>query len=248
MNLTLDFGNTRAKACVFDGAEAVFERAYEAFSESDCLSILSSYPISAAAACSVLRDEPPALSLLRSRSFPFIMLGPDTPLPFKIGYETPRTLGTDRLAAAAGAYARMPGRNLLVIDLGTAITYDLLTADGTFFGGNIAPGAALRFRSLNEHTGRLPLLSLAPFDGLLGRDTESAILGGVAEGITAEIGHYSVELQKRFGELFVFLTGGDCFYFAKRLKMRIFVSPNPNLLSEGLNSVLNYNLCRKSES
>jgi type III pantothenate kinase len=98
--------------------------------------------------------------LVKERAGRFLKLDHSTPVPIKNLYATPETLGYDRLAAAVGAAAMFPGKNVLIVDFGTAITYDIVTAAGEFLGGNISPGAALRFRALHEGTGALPLGSL----------------------------------------------------------------------------------------
>ncbi len=83
-------------------------------------------------------------------------------MPLTISYATPETLGHDRIAAAAGARKLLPGSPLLIMDLGTAITIDFVTANGEYRGGNISPGLLTRFKSLHDHTARLPLVQKEP--------------------------------------------------------------------------------------
>ncbi len=124
-----------------------------------------------------------------------LVLTPSTPLPVRVEYATPDTLGADRVAAACGAAALMPGRACVIADAGTALTLDLLTAGGAFAGGRISPGLNLRLRSLHDHTSRLPLLTtegLTPENveeevPAAGRDTRTSILSGVIRGMAAEI-------------------------------------------------------------
>ena len=128
-------------------------------------------------------------------------------------YRTPQSLGTDRMAAVAGALKMLPGENVLVIDVGSCVTYDVLTADGHYLGGNIAPGLLMRFCSMHEHTARLPLVSADGERLSLGRDTETALRAGALKGIEYEIEGYVKDLHNRFGQVKVVLTGGDSDHF-----------------------------------
>ena len=160
------------------------------------------------------------------------------PLPVTIGYATPTTLGRDRIAAVAGAHALHPGRNVLVVDAGTAITYDRLTADGEFTGGNIAPGLWMRAEALRSMTSRLPYVDVET-DGdvaLWGTDTVNAIKAGVVRGAVGEITYYRSLLPD---DAIVMLTGGDAARLAPLLECEAEV--DPMLVCKGLNSILKYN-------
>lgn len=169
-----------------------------------------------------------------------IALNAGTPLPFRNLYATPQTLGKDRVAAVAGALARFLGQNCLVIDAGTCITYDVLTADGDYLGGNISPGIGLRFRALPVFTAGLPIVEAGETAGLVGNSTETAIRHGVQLGALWEMQGAIEAMQQHWERLNVLLTGGDAEYFAKNLKTRIFASPD--LVLEGLNKILTYNV------
>ncbi|GHV00524.1 type III pantothenate kinase [Bacteroidia bacterium] len=171
-----------------------------------------------------------------------LQLGPETPTPIVNRYATPATLGYDRLAGAVGAAMRFPGCTTLVVDLGTAITFDVVTAQGEFLGGNISPGAAMRLRALHDHTDSLPLVSLGDPPGMIGSSTEGAILAGVVGGIVHETEGYVARLEQMYGQLKIIFTGGDADFFVKRLNFPIFVSYN--LVLEGLNAILEYNNAR----
>jgi len=184
--------------------------------------------------------DPQLIVLLKAQLKNFVELGPDTSLPIRNGYATPATLGYDRLAAAVGAWVLQPEKPLLVIDLGTAVTYDFISADGTFMGGNIAPGVHTRLKSLNHFTGKLPLVEPTSDFGLLGNSTETAIRSGVMQGILFEINGYIEALTGQHPGLFTFLTGGDLIYFDGKLKNGIFV--DENLVLTGLNRILRHNV------
>ena len=169
-----------------------------------------------------------------------------TPVPLRNAYATPRTLGPDRLAAAVGAAHLRPGQDTLVIDAGTALKFDFVTADGTFRGGSIAPGLRMRLRALHEFTGRLPLLDLPAADvavQLIGDSTASAMLSGVVGGTAAEVRGLVAEYQRPYPRLGVLLTGGDAPHLLAALAPlagRIFAVPELVLL--GLDKILRYNV------
>ena len=145
----------------------------------------------------------------------------------------------DRLAAAVGAWSIQPGHDLLVVDAGTAITYDFVSADGTYRGGNIAPGIELRLRSLHEHTGALPLVKAKGDAPMFGTDTETAIRSGVINGVRKELEGYVNELRSIYPSLLVFLTGGDAEFFDIKAKSTTFAVPD--LVLRGLARITEFN-------
>ena len=166
-----------------------------------------------------------------------------TAVPLANAYATPATLGADRLAAAVGAAGLWPGRAVLVVDAGTALKLDLVTADGTYHGGSIAPGLVMRLRALHTFTGRLPLLPLPGPDAtvaLVGGSTEGSVLSGVVNGTGAELNGLLAQHRAQQPGLVVLLTGGDATFLAPRLVGRIFVVPELVLL--GLYRILAYNV------
>ena len=143
------------------------------------------------------------------------------------------------LAAAVGATVLYPGRNVLIVDFGTAVTIDLVTADNTFRGGCISPGMKTRFRALHDYTACLPLCGPTESGELQGLTTEEAIRLGVMNSLTFEIEGYMARMEKKIDDLCVIFTGGDAKYFAKRIKNTIFA--NCNLVFCGLDRILEYN-------
>ena len=160
-------------------------------------------------------------------------------MPIGNAYLTPETLGRDRLAAAVGATVLYPGENVLIVDFGTAVTIDLVTADATFRGGCISPGMKTRFRALHDYTAKLPLCAATESEELAGLNTRQAIELGVMNGITFEIEGYAARMRSRIEDLCVIFTGGDANFFVKRIKNTIFA--NCNLVFCGLNRILEYN-------
>jgi len=139
-----------------------------------------------------------------------------------------------------GARFLVPGCDILVIDSGTAITYDLITAAGEYLGGGISPGLSMRYKALHTFTNRLPLLDYYDDAQLIGDDTSSSIHSGVLNGALAEMEGIIKSYQILYPGLKIILTGGDHNYFDKRLKIKTFAAPN--LVLEGLNLILDFNI------
>ena len=149
-------------------------------------------------------------------------------------------LGKDRIAAVVGAYHYQPGRNLLVIDAGTCITYEVVEAAGRYIGGNISPGMTTRFKALEHYTSKLPYVEETDDVPCIGQSTEEAIQAGVVNGIVYEMDGFIEQMKQKYPDIFVFLTGGHSFYFESRLKNSIFA--DINLVMTGLNRILEYNV------
>ena len=237
MNIVIDQGNTSAKIALFEGNHLVTSFQFESLTESILKKIIIEHHPKSGILSFVKQVDSPILSLLHSCIPVFFALDATTPIPLRIDYKTPQTLGMDRIAAAAGAYAQKKGNNLLVIDIGTAITFDYVEKNGIYKGGNISPGPDLRFKALHHYTNKLPLLDEQGDVPELGIDTETAIRAGVINGVVREIDSYIDDYIKKHN-VFTFLTGGYSFYFETRLKNSIFA--DGNLVLKGLNEILNY--------
>lgn len=242
MRLIIDQGNSRTKLSIFDKGQLTESRAADNTEAIEIVSTLTArHEFDAAIYSSVCKTYDEAfIKVLRKKTRHIVCMGETTHLPIKIGYRTPHTLGQDRIAAAVGAWTEHPGEAMLIIDAGTAVTYDLVSANGTFEGGNIAPGAELRLKSLHEHTGRLPLVAGDGELPLMGYDTETALRAGALRGIAYEIEGYIAACETEKGRLLVFLTGGDAERLAAITKRAIFV--DKNLVPKGLNRILEYNV------
>lgn len=170
-----------------------------------------------------------------------LVLDRSTPVPLVLDYDTPETLGMDRLAAAVGAYHLYPNETILVIDAGSCITYDIVEA-GAYKGGVIAPGLKMRMRAMNHFTSRLPDISIEWQDIPLrspGKSTKECMVNGAYIGMVHEIDGYVEQYMKEYPGLAVILTGGDAIHFESKLKAPIFA--NLNLVLIGLNRILNHN-------
>ena len=239
MNLIVEQGNTKLKAAVFEnGRIQTFVSGdtgdYEIINE-----LLDNQSITQAIISSVVDVENFFIGQLKSAVSRLIFLDENTPVPIKSAYETPSTLGKDRLAAVVGADFLWPNHNLLIIDAGTAITYEFIDSKGVYKGGNISPGLTTRFRALHHYTGKLPLVQESEKVPFIGANTTDAIIAGVVNGIVFEMDGYIDFFKTQYRDFYVFLTGGHTRYFERRLKNHIFA--DPNLVLVGLNRILEYN-------
>jgi len=238
MNLIFDIGNSSTKMAVFNGHEKVTVFRSKEFSCEKLEKKLSRYKIDKAIISSV-RNTPDYIYDLLTVNIPEVhILSHKSRLPFKIEYDTPETLGSDRIAAVAGANNLFPGADILVIDAGTAITYDFMSSD-IYKGGNISPGLNMRFKALHKFTGKLPLVSPTVNYSFPGRNTTDAIAAGVITGVIYEINEYIRTFEKKQTEFKIVLTGGDSGYIKDKINHSyIYV---PDIVIDGLNYILEYN-------
>lgn len=239
-NLVFDIGNTLVKYAVFDDGIILEDGFIKHFNEESSLAIIDNYvKIDAVMFSAVGELSVSIIDRVRERVSNVIVANHTTPLPCNNLYETKETLGFDRIAACIGASCIKPDENILVIDAGTAITYDIITCKRDYIGGLISPGIKMRYRALSEFTAKLPLCEINELSPLIGKTTEEAIVGGVQNGVLNELDAYISTINERYADINVFLTGGDAFFFDKKLKNSIFV--NQKLLFYGLNRILEYN-------
>jgi type III pantothenate kinase len=241
MNLVIDQGNTVCKLAVFKAGEIALRKTEAELNVAVLHEFFEKNPgMQQGILSSVAEYSVDVIEFLKKKLKRLILLNANTPLPIINNYSTRETLGYDRIADAVGASVIFPFSNVLIIDAGTAITIDLLTAKGEFYGGNISPGLDLRFRALHDFTKKLPKIEKKEQFPLLGKTTEEAILAGVLNGAIFELEGYINKLGSEYSELEIILTGGDAKYFDKKLKNSIFVHSNLNLT--GLNRILEYNV------
>src|SRR5690625_1044855 len=242
MNLIIDIGNTRAKLAVFDREKilkAVVCPKEELLQAQEHLR--QEFPeIKHGILANVAEPKNTFVGWVSGLTGTTIELSSRTPVPFKNSYETPETLGLDRIALAAAAVNQFPGKNVLVIDAGTCITYDIITSDKVYLGGAISPGLNMRFRAINNFTANLPLLKASSEEiPALGHNTIQSLHLGITQGLLFEINGFLLNYQQLYPGLTTILTGGDAEILCKRLKYSIFVAKN--FLSSGLNCILEYN-------
>ena len=238
MNLVIDQGNSTTKVGVFSNETLFYSTVFEKFGKNEVISLFKQFEIPNAILSSVIDIERELINYLDEVFEKFVLLDEKTPLPIENLYKTPETLGRDRIAACVGANYLKPNTNLLIIDAGTAVTYDVVNAKNQYVGGNISLGLGMRRKALHTFTQKLPLIKMKDSAPMLGSTTNEAILAGVVNGLIYEMEGYISSVSSVYPNLSVFLTGGDAFYFEKKLKSSIFA--NHNLLLVGLNRILNF--------
>jgi type III pantothenate kinase len=244
MNLIIDIGNSQVKVAIFSNRKILKNILAEEFNPELLWELKSQYPeLTRAILCSVAEKDEKLIEVLKKEFELFIELNYLTPIPIENLYESKESLGQDRLAAAVGANYLFPGSDLLVIDAGTAITYDVIDSQNRYLGGNISPGLEIRFRSLHEFTQKLPLVEISDQWPLIGKTTEEAIRIGVQSGVLSEMDTMIDQIRDQYIDCKVILTGGDSFFFDQKLKNTIFVMYELTLL--GLNRILEYNAEKK---
>lgn len=239
MNLIIDIGNSQTKVAVVAGEEVKKYETYKRLDINLLEPILQNFTPLKAILCAVGEVPQGVVEWLTER-VKLHVAGPDSLTPLINDYSTPQTLGFDRIAVAVGAHYLYPRRNILVIDAGTAITYEVITSNGHYKGGAISPGLRLRFQALHAHTARLPLIDPTPHAPLVGTSTIECILSGVVNGAVSEMDGFIEKISSIYDDCLVVLTGGDSKFFANKLKNSIFV--NPYLMVLGLNRILEFNV------
>ena len=255
MLLCLDIGNTQIHGGVFVGETLLcqFRKSTQPLWSTDEIGIflvavlrensVDPHAVDRVAICSVV---PAALHPVRGaskqyfRREPFVLqAGVKTGL--KVRYRNPLEVGADRIAGAIAAAHRKPARNLIVVDCGTATTFDVITADGDYMGGVILPGIGVSAETLASRTAKLPRVEIARPETVLGRSTVESIQSGLYHGHTGAIRHIVTLLtQEAFGgeKPHVIGTGG----FARMLEgERLFDEVVPELVLLGLRHADNLN-------
>ena len=240
MNLIIDIGNTSTKLAVFQRDKVLIAKTIEGFSlvieVENLLKQFTEIKRGFLSSVGFLSED--ELKTLEKR-LPMTVLNSTLKLPFKVHYKTPNSLGADRLALMAAAATQYSGKNVLVIDAGSCITYDFIDSKKNYLGGAIAPGIQMRYKSLGDFTSSLPTLQKIVPKNSIGNSTHDSIHSGVINGVLYEIEGAVNEYQNKYPDLTVILTGGDADFLCKQLKISIFA--NSDFLLEGLNFLLEYN-------
>lgn len=225
--LGVDAGNTVIKVAVFQSDSIGEVQRFESWEE-----IHQSFPEHLLVISSVRS--------LEGLEGDHMVLGSSTPIPMQLNYETPETLGPDRLAAAIGTWAFFPGKNILIIDGGTCITYDLVTKDGVFQGGIISPGLEMRYKAMHSFTHGLPGFSPDLLEHPVpGKSTEACMRIGAEEGLKNEIEGFLERFNKKYPDLQVVITGGSLPHFDSKTKKHIFASSK--IVLSGLHAIWKFN-------
>ena len=230
----IDIGNTRTKAAVFKNSTMLSE--FVIHQPDDLHTFIQTQQPEYVVMCAVGAGADEVADQIENHKVQLLRVTSKTEFPFVINYETPHTLGMDRVAGVAAAQHYYPGKNCLVIDLGTCITYDFLSSENIYSGGAIAPGMQMRLKAMHEFTHKLPQPELAwPLD-FEGKSTNQALLSGVCVGVADEINGKIERYTQRYGDVQILLCGGNSAMLAKHIKNNIFAVPS--LVLEGLNQIL----------
>ena len=240
MNLVVDIGNTCVKLVAFDDMTPIEEVRMEHGEMTPLTQMCQRYVFSHGIYSSVVSLDEKMRGFFNSQDFPMLQFLPDqTPIPIRNRYLTPGTLGGDRLAAAIGACGECPDNNILIVDVGTCITYDFVDSNGNYMGGNISPGPTIRLKALHQYTDSLPLVVRKGEVLFHGNSTDTAIRSGVMLGVKYEVEGYVSACFNRMPDLKVFLTGG--------VQLDLQFPENKQIIKDGfivpkgLNRVLIYN-------
>lgn len=240
--LTIDQGNSSAKVTLFDDSVVLWKEKFDTLSIESLDEILSCHHVRGAIYCSVAGQDAKLIESLRLLlNENVLVLTHETQVPIEIDYHSKESLGVDRIALAVGASSLcLNDESVLVVDLGTAITIDLLIGGHRFNGGNISPGMGMRFMALNHYTERLPLVNPRYENAPFGSDTESAIRCGVEWGVVYEISASFDRAASLCGVSRCFVTGGDAELISKMLAAKE-VEHIPDLMAVGLKRIFEYN-------
>lgn len=206
-NLVIDIGNNRTKLGLFENANLVAKEVLSADQQTKILEWLTNHQPKNTILSTVGQPLPVKLEQqIRTLSLYFIKLSQDTPLPIQSQYQTPETLGKDRIAAVIGASVHFPNEHCVIIDAGTCITYEVLHARKGYLGGNIAPGLYMRYKAMHEFTANLPLVENEEVLQTIGYSTKSALQNGGQLGCLYEIEGFVADMELKIGQLNVILT------------------------------------------
>lgn len=228
MRLAIDIGNTATKWATFDGNSMTTSGRWEnsEILPGEVAKFLANGIEAMVCASGEVPKELSSLPRLSSAQ----------PLPIKLDYKTPQTLGPDRIAAACGAHRLHPTEPCLVVDAGTCITVDFIDGQGTYHGGAIMPGIKMKLSALHTMTTKLPLIDIGYIDHtpVLGRSTEECMVAGTLGATLMALAGFVTLYKEKSPGLKVVLTGGD----AGLLNTAGGWEHEPNLTLMGINEAM----------
>ncbi len=208
MELIVDIGNSSAKIAIFKGEKIVFQDTCRNDFLKPLDDILKNYPIDCSIVSTVAGLKGKVGPQLRAAGLPTILLNDATTSEYNKCYGLPSTMGSDRLGAIVGAMTKFPNRNILVIDNGSCITYEFISATGKYLGGNISPGIYMRLQAMHTWTSLLPLVDTEGPLPEIGYDTYTAMRSGAVNGVNHEVEGYIRHTLASYPDLITIITGG----------------------------------------
>ncbi|MBR1754885.1 type III pantothenate kinase [bacterium] len=249
MLLTIDIGNTSIKLGVFEDNALLeeFRLASDKELSQDEYEVLlrtlfKSYKISGCILGSVVEELNEKITRAVRNVFNTepLVLNSDTETGLKIKLKNPKEAGADRIANACAAYVNY-SKPCIVIDFGTAISFDIVNSGGEFIGGVIAPGLKLQMNALNKFTSKLPKIDVAISPSAIGDNTTDAILSGVIRGTACMIDGLVKQCEKELGEKAIIVATGGYSGLISNYLEKPFDFINPTLTLEGLRILYNLN-------
>jgi type III pantothenate kinase len=248
-NLVIDIGNTNSKLAVYHERTLVEYQTLKQVTPELVNELIERYDIQNSTVSSV-GEQPTELAEILNKRTNYIKFSTAVNTGIENHYQTSATLGLDRWAKILAAHHYYRGTNCFIIDAGTCITYDLLSAGGAYFGGSISLGIGMRFEALHHFTKRLPLATWNKEDEIPdGIDTISAIKNGVLQGAVNEVAGFIAHQNIKYKDLKVLFTGGDAAFLTEQLKNSIFapqITQDPYLVLKGLNEVIAFEYVQKN--
>jgi type III pantothenate kinase len=238
VNLVLDVGNSLLKIALFEKSELIQKFKFSENYKRNIEDIISKYKVTHSIISNVGRIDDSIINILK-KSTNLLLVSNQLKIPFKNLYKSKNTLGQDRLALVSAAAFNFPNENVLIVDVGSCITYDFKNNNNEYLGGGISPGISMRFKSLNTFTSNLPLIDFDSIYQLIGNSTKNSITSGVVNGTISEINGIIQQYREEFKNIRIILTGGDSNFLLKRIKNTIFA--DRNFLLIGLNKLLEDN-------
>ncbi len=238
MNLVIDIGNSLLKLGIFrkNIQENYFE--FRRNYLENVRGIINSNLIDYSIVSNVSSECDDLINLLSNETI-LIPFNSNLKIPFKNNYQSKDTLGHDRIALVSSSIKHYPDENVLIIDIGSCITYDFVNFKNEYVGGAISPGLSMRYKSLNTFTNNLPHLDPKKISYLIGKNSSESIHSGVINGIVFEINGLIDNYINEFNDIRIILTGGDSKFLLSNIKNSIFA--NSNFLLEGLNFLIELN-------
>lgn len=249
MWLLLDMGNSSTKAVLHDGSSIRRRGRFDTVEhdpEMEFREWAAGVEVERAGAVSVVPAADGRWNALVRRRFGVGIEYFDhtSTLPFELVYDTPETLGNDRIAAAAAVRqlrGRPKNKSVIAVDTGTAVTYEVVTADGRYLGGPIAPGPELLRRAMHAGTAQLPLVEPRMPEHLTGAGTAGAIQAGIMAGFSDSVSGMLDRLTEEIeGDADVVLTGGWAGWLRQHIRQRMNnnVSVEPDLVVLGVRELM----------
>jgi type III pantothenate kinase len=218
----IDIGNTKIKTAIFSETGEILSIQLHDDLKST-IEYLHELKVKSVICSSVAAESEKELE---QSDFQYHILNYKSKIPFNNLYQSPETLGTDRIAALAAAVQYHPKKNVLIFDIGTCMTIDFVDAHGNYNGGNISPGLNMRLQAMYHFTHRLPETKVEANNGLMGLTTKQAIANGALHGLQFEIEGYAQKFASLYTDLTIVLCGGYTEYFDKQHKFEIFADQN----------------------